>query len=71
MKAAGVIDAVVAILKADLSHRSVQVNGIACLGNLVRSHNDATAVLIMLILVVASPDVLKIPVYVLSRRLQL
>ena len=43
MIAAGVIDAVVAILKANLDYCGIQANGIVCLGNLA-CHNNAAKV---------------------------
>ncbi len=56
MIAAGVIDAVAAILQANIDHSGVQRNGIGCLGNLAR-HNDAAEVRPVLVWVVITPVV--------------
>ena len=56
MIVAGVIDAVVAILQANLDHTSVQAHGIACLAN-VACHNDASRVWTVLVWVVTIPRV--------------
>ena len=56
MIAAGVIDAVVAILKANIDHSSVQSNGIVCLANLA-FHNEAARVWTVLVWVFTIPGV--------------
>ena len=53
MIAAGVIDAVVAILQANLDHSGIQDNGIGCLTNL--AHQDAARVWTVVLRVVSTP----------------
>ena len=56
MIAAGVIDAVVAILQANIDHSCIQDNGIGCLANLA-CHNEATRVWTVVVWVVITPVV--------------
>jgi hypothetical protein len=57
MLAAGVIDAVVAILQANLDHHSIQNNGIACLAGLAW-HDGAAQVWTVVVWVFATPGVI-------------
>ena len=56
MIAAGVIDAVVTILKANIDHSGIQGNGIGCLANLA-CHNEAIKVWTVVVWVVITPGV--------------